>query len=1736
MPPRVSIPDEAVHTIRSLYECGTYVAAWQHAQALPPFHEWTGADALTIAGRLLNNLDAPRLAHALHARAWRENRGHPDVAYYRASTVARRFGPLRALRFLDALAPLPASAVEQRANFLALRASTLASFRDFERAEALLKEALALDAASPWLWVEHAWCMERSDRYATAVESGQRALELKPWYRPAVQCVAHHLTLLGRDDEALTLLRDASARLESPAVLAQFAALLTEHEHHPEALAAWRRYRELTPPIEHARLEYWHARMSDAHYQLGDLAQAAEHARRAKNGFHEQIAARLAAPPANARVVTLAVPFVRQHEMTCAPATLSAISTFWKTPVDHLALARRICYDGTPGHEERNWAEENGFVVREFRATWETAIALLDRGVPFALATVETSSAHLQAIVGYDGIRGTLFIRDPYQKHPTEAIGDKWIADYAFSGPRSMVFLPKSEAHRLDGIELPEAPLYDLRFQLDRALHRHDRPSAAAALTALESLAPAHRMTLAARRDIAWYDDNQPESLAATEALFALFPESNNLRWTRYHALCDLAHTSERRACLEDLARGKKAEPLFWRAFAIELGTDARQRSDARRWHLRALRASPCDADGLHSYAGLLWEERRFDEATALYRLAACLRDKAEYAQRSWFIAARHFHCEDEVLAVFKARASEHGAISAQPAMILHWALTLIGRAQDASATLEVALARRPSDGALLLFAADHFARNGQRSRADDLLAEAEGKSARAAWLRTAASLADYRGDLRDALRLHRAAVESNPLDCDLQRTTTRLVAEVEGRAAALASVRALIARFPHHLPFRRLLVNWLQDDGPQAEEPAVRDVLAIEPRDAWAVRELAVVLAALGRFDEALEQSRAAIALTPHETNSHNVHGSVLSLAGRRSESADAFREAIRLSVDNSSAIANLIEACDDLATRKGALAFTLGELERQVVFGDGLLSYVTAAYPLLDPDELLANLRAAHGARPDLWHAWSALITQLCDTRHAAEALPLAQDAVARFPLTPRLWYDLGRVHCEQRRFSDEAAALARALELSPTWGKAAREYSECLTRLERYDEAQRVLEQALAAAPLDAANHGFLAEFLWRRTRDPRALDHVAQAVRLEPAYRWAWDQLRDWSPRGENRAVALARELTESRAGEADSWLRLAEVLPDDSLAERLAALDHALDRNPRHIRVHDFRAFLLAEAGRYDEAAAACAPAVFGNAIPRTLAGRAAWVKFSRGNVKGALAAMREVAAAEPDYYWAWECITEWSETIGDHPGQREAAQRMVRLSPRSAIPLGYLAAAEFKLDHRDAALGLLARAFALDPSYGYAGHKIFSAQLEKKELAAARATLTQLQSHLPGPNTLAAEVRLLAAEKSRDAAIARFTELLGVEKRDTHALNTAAEALQKAGWSRQIETAIEACLKNGAPNPATGIIWVKCFASREAWGKRRALYKLDPETEFAREARGEFIERCADRKRIGFLRPLLRRHRDRIRSDTTAWGQVGYALVNSGQYRKAADWLSDWRERKDLEPWMLTNVIVALQHRKRDAEALDVSKFALGLRRDNTTAQHQLWVALGDANRGDTTAARATLSEQHYDSLAGFAQTQWTLVNAICSVAEALPASRRAVLRDHCRELRKPEHAVARKSPGLARGAKAGITRMAREAGISFPRVRAWWFFVSAGIPAMQGSGTKFNFVPLIVAGVLAAISRFSSERPAMSPPSRAPQISATPTAADFQRIVEIKQKHREEEQRKRALPTPGGK
>ena len=152
-------------------------------------------------------------------------------------------------------------------------------------------------------------------------------------------------------------------------------------------------------------------------------------------------------------------------------------------------MADEICYDGTSAHGERSWAMKNGWVAREFTVTWETAVALLDRGVPFTLTTVEATSGHLQAVIGYDSLRGTLIIRDPYERNSGEFLCGPLCQRYRSSGPRGMAMVPADKASRLDGIDLPDAALYDLAFAVNDASVGHRRAEAEAALAKMSATA-----------------------------------------------------------------------------------------------------------------------------------------------------------------------------------------------------------------------------------------------------------------------------------------------------------------------------------------------------------------------------------------------------------------------------------------------------------------------------------------------------------------------------------------------------------------------------------------------------------------------------------------------------------------------------------------------------------------------------------------------------------------------------------------------------------------------------------------------------------------------------------------------------------------------------------------------------------------------------------------------------------------------------------------------------------------------------------------------------------------------------------------------------------------------------------------------------------------------------------------------------------------------------------------------
>ncbi len=794
-----------------------------------------------------------------------------------------------------------------------------------------------------------------------------------------------------------------------------------------------------------------------------------------------------------------------------------------------MEVAEQICYDGTPAHSERAWAVQNGWIAREFTVTWESAAALLDRGMPFTFTTVAPGTAHLQAVIGYDSRRGTLLTRDPSQRLFGEALGEELLESLRSTGPRGMAMAPAERAELLAGIELPDADLFDRYYDLQQALERHERSAAQAAYDALLELAPNHRLTINGRLALSRYDADMVTSLECIEALLEQFPDDGNLLLGRLFYLRELGQREERLALLQRLCESDKTDPLFWRNYAEELSYDARRHAEAERLARRAFRYRP-DGRSLTVLANIAWDAMRREEALELYRFAACLDERDEDIASSYFVASRHFRRFDETLRFLRDRFERFGGKSNWPARTLYRALHQLGRSRDAIATIEKALKRRPDDGDLQLFAAECFAQYGLTSRAEAMLKAARKNSHANQWRRTAALLASNRGDTAEALEHWRAVLELEPLASDANDSVAQLLADTAGEDQAKQFLRDAVGRFPNHYSLRVLYIEWLRREDPAEAEAAVREMLTLHSSDPWARRELALLLLRQGKLDEAAAECETAAALDPTHPAVFMIRARLSQKRGRAEEAKEHYRAAIRTSVDYEQAIAGLIEVCDTKAERKQELRFIQRELERQVILGDALATYRDYAAETLKPAELLRSLQECLKERPDLWSAWSVLIRQLVYMDRLEDAAKISRRATDRFPLIPSLWLDVAAARRAAGDSPGEIQAIGRALRISPSWSSAARMLSEAYERQGDYAKSHDTLRQAVARDPGNAQNHGCLADALWHLERKEEALAEIRLAARLESRYDWAWDRLREWSAALEQpRApVDLARE--------------------------------------------------------------------------------------------------------------------------------------------------------------------------------------------------------------------------------------------------------------------------------------------------------------------------------------------------------------------------------------------------------------------------------------------------------------------------------------------------------------------------------------------------------------------------------------------------------------------------------
>ncbi|HEX3151383.1 MAG TPA: tetratricopeptide repeat protein [Gemmataceae bacterium] len=1455
------IPTADLVPIRELYARGMYIQALRIAERFGPLHEWSNTPARLLGGRLAIQLGAARLGRWLHLRAYRDTPAHPEAIYYHARYRLERFGPLAAWRFLRSHPDQDwnDASPEVRSDWYGLHAFVCGRLRDFDRAERWLAKAETLARDRAWLCVERAAILEFAERPEDALAAARQATALIPFFRPGVQAEAHLLQALGREHEALALLEEASVKIESSIVVAHLAALQFDLRLYADARRSYERYADLSPLRDADTEEWLAARRADVAYYLGELPTAREQAVKANDDFYKSFSSQLADLSTAPVVVRLDVP----RPINRPGSVLDLTAAYWKMPAQEAPVELNAA-DGLHDVRERKWAEDNGFVAVEFTVTPTAIFALHERGIPFLITLVDAGYSHAQLAVGSDRGRRSVWLTDIADRRPSEVPLTLLDERYSSTGPRGLVLIPQVEARRLEGVVLADRDAYDRLHLIQAALHRHDRAAAVSAYETMKAADTGHRLTRLARLALARYDGNPTLLLHAVDALLALFPDDNTLLLTRLNTLRDLGRKDERTETARRQLARRDADPLFAHQYAQALVSDPDRLDEAASLMRRAVRQRPYAPAGYYILGNVLWEQRRFQEATDLYRFAASLEDRDEQFAEAYFRAARAVEQTPEAMRFLKARYERTRGKIAGPARAMFYALSEEDEVESAFDALAACWAAPPTGshgrnphevGEVMLFAAEMRTNYNEPTAGQKLLDDARPLATRAAWLRSSARQALVRADLPEARRCWDELLREDPLAGDIHRNMSRAVADLEGRAAAIEWVRGQCERFPFHYPLHQLLIDWLRgeqvaDLEASPAEPVIRHLIDLCPDDGWARRELALHLSNHGRAAEAFPELEVAQRLEPESPSYYYTLGHALNRDDRPKEARAVYEEAVRKSVDNEVAIGELFALARTDAEKKEVIEFVVDELRRQHVFGDGLLAFreqAVQAHDAVEPDELMRLLQDIFDEHPDLWQTWSVVIQQLTLVGRVEEARELAKEAVECYPLLARLWVDLAEVCHAQEDRDGQIRALRQSVHVAPGWSYAARELADAMEENHEVEEARVILEQAVARSPLDPVNHGYLADNLWSAAEqaDPtepddqtaprrEAIERLRIALRIDPGYDWAWRHLNMWAERinEPERAIEIAREVCRLRPGDPRGWLALARMLHGpESHEEALTALNRAIALNPRGLEAYDLKAERLADMGRYDEAKAAATPAVFDHDPPMILQGRAAWVEARRGNLPLACREMQALVTLEPNYYWGWQQLAEWYNESGRPAEFLEATEKLVELRPDNPIALAMRGEARIQNNDREGGKEDLRDAQHLEPSYSYPGMLLFDAHLQDEEYQPARGVLAVLEEHIGAggrPYVLARYAQLAARTEDPEGAAEAFAELLTLPCDSTWPISSSATELREAGWGQRVDQILRDTLKNAADfHPWVLMAWLESKDGTDADAQTR---------------------------------------------------------------------------------------------------------------------------------------------------------------------------------------------------------------------------------------------------------------------------------------------------------------------
>ena len=298
------------------------------------------------------------------------------------------------------------------------------------------------------------------------------------------------------------------------------------------------------------------------------------------------------------------------------------------------------------------------------------------------------------------------------------------------------------------------------------------------------------------------------------------------------------------------------------------------------------------------------------------------------------------------------------------------------------------------------------------------------------------------------------------------------------GRLAdAEALYRQILAVQPKHADALRLLGVIAQQAGRHdLAVKWIRQAVLLDPNNPAAHSNLAQAYHSLNRIDEAIASYSRALELKPDHPESHYNLGVTLRERGRLDEAIAAYRTAIQLNPHFPEAHSNLGNALRDLGRPDEAVVASRRALELRPNFIEAQNNLGIALTDLGQFDEAVATFRRALNLKSDYAEAHNNLGNALNDQGQLDEALVSYHRALQINPNYPEAHNNLGNALRSKRRLSEATAAYRRAIALKPRYPDAHYNLGITLREQGKLDEAAAAYRCALELKPdnVDALNN--------------------------------------------------------------------------------------------------------------------------------------------------------------------------------------------------------------------------------------------------------------------------------------------------------------------------------------------------------------------------------------------------------------------------------------------------------------------------------------------------------------------------------------------------------------------------------------------------------------------------------------------------------------------------------------